>query len=198
MHGRQIKFLKGYYFFNNKIVYFRSMQKIALILCCFLVLSSCKSKKTAKSSTRKSHQTVSTYEGRSSTSEYSSKANAIVDYAETFQGVKYKYGGTTKKGMDCSGLVTTAFKKEAISLPRTTSQLAVTGDWIDVKEVQKGDLLFFATKKNSRNVNHVGIVTEARPGYVAFIHSSTSKGVMTSLLSEKYWYFAFVQARRIL
>ncbi|PNQ75234.1 NlpC/P60 family protein [Hanstruepera neustonica] len=172
------------------------MQKIALILCCLLVLSSCKSKKTAKSSTRKSHQTVSTYEGRSS--DYNNKVNAIVDYAETFEGVKYKYGGTTKKGMDCSGLVTTAYQKEAIALPRTTSQLAVTGDWVDVKEVQKGDLLFFATKKNSRNVNHVGIVTEARPGYVAFIHSTTSKGVITSLLSEKYWYFAFVQARRIL
>ena len=173
------------------------MRKLALIVCCFLILSSCKSKKTAQSATRKSHKTVSSYKAKAS-SENMVKVNAIIDYAETFEGVKYKYGGTTKKGMDCSGLVTTVFKKEAITLPRTTSQLAVTGDWVDVKEVQKGDLLFFATKKNSRNVNHVGLVTEARPGYVAFIHSTTSRGVITSLLSEKYWYFAFVQARRIL
>jgi cell wall-associated NlpC family hydrolase len=174
------------------------MQKIALILCCFLVFSSCKSKKTAQSSSRKSQHAISNSQGQSYTDTYNDKVNAIIDYAETFEGVKYKYGGTTKKGMDCSGLVTTAFQKESIALPRTTSQLAVTGDWVDVKEVQKGDLLFFATKKNSRKVNHVGLVTESRPGYVAFIHSTTSKGVITSLLSEKYWYFAFVQARRIL
>lgn len=153
---------------------------------------SCKSKKTATSSARKTNKTTTTY------SKSNPEADAIVDYAKTFDGVKYKYGGTTKKGMDCSGLVITAFQKEDISLPRTTSQLAVTGDWIDLKKVQKGDLLFFATKKNSRKVNHVGIVTNANPGFVEFIHSTTSKGVITSLLSEKYWYFAFVQARRIL
>jgi cell wall-associated NlpC family hydrolase len=100
--------------------------------------------------------------------------------------------------MDCSGLVTTAYNSENISLPRTTGDLAITGDWVDVKEVQKGDLLFFATKKNSRHINHVGLVTEVRPGFVEFIHSTTSSGVITSKLSDKYWYFAFVQARRIL
>lgn len=192
MQFRQVHFLKGYYFFNNKIVYFRSMRKLALIFCCLIFITSCKSKKTATSSARKTNKRTSDY------SKPNPKADAIIDYAKTFDGVKYKYGGTSKKGMDCSGLVTTAFQKEDISLPRTTSQLAVTGDWIDLKKVQKGDLLFFATKKNSRKVNHVGIVTSARPNYVEFIHSTTSRGVITSNLSEKYWYFAFVQARRIL
>ncbi len=83
-------------------------------------------------------------------------------------------------------------------MPRTTTTLATHGDWIDLKEVQEGDLLFFATSKNSRKVNHVGIVTTSRLGKVEFIHSSTSRGVMISDLSEKYWYFAFVQARRVL
>ena len=171
------------------------MRKIALIICCVLLVVSCKSKKTAKSNNRQSTETVSTKKIDKSASK---KADAIIDHAKTFDGVKYKYGGTTKKGMDCSGLVTIAYKKEDVLLPRTTSQLAVTGDWIDLKDVQKGDLLFFATKKNSRNINHVGLVTNARPDYVEFIHSTTSKGVITSLLSEKYWYFSFVQARRIL
>lgn len=168
------------------------MQKLALIICCLLLVTSCKSKKTAATSSKKPGKTNTAH------SAPNPKADAIIDYAKTFDGVKYKYGGTTKKGMDCSGLVITAFQKEDIALPRTTSQLAVTGDWVDLKEVQKGDLLFFATKKNSRKVNHVGIVTLARPNYVEFIHSSTSRGVITSKLSEKYWYFAFVQARRIL
>ena len=192
MQFKQVHFLKGYYFFNNKIVYFRGMRKLALIFCCLILISSCKSKKTAASSARKTNKTTSTH------SKSNAKADAIIDYAKTFNGVKYKYGGNSKKGMDCSGLVTTAFQKENIALPRTTSQLVVTGNWIDLKEVQKGDLLFFATKKNSRKVNHVGIVTNARSNYVEFIHSTTSRGVITSKLSEKYWYFAFVQARRIL
>ncbi len=123
---------------------------------------------------------------------------SIINNAQSYEGVRYKYGGTTKKGMDCSGLIYTAFQSEDISLPRSSSAMATHGDWIDVKEVREGDLLFFATKRNSRTVNHVGLVTSSRLGRVEFIHASTSKGVMTSLLSERYWYFAFVQARRLL
>ena len=103
-----------------------------------------------------------------------------------------------KRGMDCSGLIVTSFKSQNILLPRTTSELSTYGDWIDLKKVQKGDLLFFATRKNSRVINHVGIVTQANTGYVEFIHSTTSAGVITSKLSERYWYFAFVQARRVI
>ena len=125
-------------------------------------------------------------------------AAAVIQNAQDYEGVRYKYGGTTRKGMDCSGLVVTAFKAEAISLPRTTKDLASHGDWIDLKKVAEGDLLFFATKKNSRKVNHVGIVTSISNDTVEFIHSTTSKGVITSSLKEKYWYLAFVQARRVL
>ncbi|WP_008637294.1 C40 family peptidase [Bizionia argentinensis] len=151
-----------------------------------------------KSSKRTHKSAPATKKIGSNNGTYNTQVESIIDYAKTFDGVKYKYGGTTKKGMDCSGLIVTSFKKEAVQLPRTTSKLAVSGDWVDVKEVQKGDLLFFATSKNSRSVNHVGIVTESRTGFVEFIHASTSRGVMISELSERYWYFAFVQARRVL
>lgn len=171
------------------------MKKIALLLLLLITFSSCKSSKrvaTTKSKTEK-------IDSRSRKSDLnSSKADKVVDYALKFDGVKYKYGGTTKKGMDCSGLIVTSFNSENISLPRTTGDLSITGDWIDLKQVTKGDLLFFATQKNSRNVNHVGIVTKARNGNVEFIHASTSSGVIVSNLAEKYWYFAFVQARRVL
>jgi len=100
--------------------------------------------------------------------------------------------------MDCSGLIYTSFLEHDISLPRTTAALQGTGDWVDLKEVNVGDLVFFATKKNSRKVNHVGIVTNVRSDNVQFIHASTSRGVTVSSLIEKYWYFAFVQARRVL
>ena len=174
------------------------MQKITLIFLCFLCFSACKSTKSSQSASKKKPRTATVSKRNTSNTSEVAKINNVINYAKTFDGVKYKYGGTTKKGMDCSGLVMTAFKSENVLLPRTTGSLATTGDWVDIKEVQKGDLLFFATQKNSRNVNHVGLVTHTRSGYVEFIHSTTSRGVITSELSERYWYFAFVQARRIL
>ena len=175
------------------------MKNIALILLLLISLNSCKSSKGIV--TKKSKTTViETVESTPSIKnrETDSIANLIIDYAKQFNGVKYKYGGTTDKGMDCSGLVTTAFKSEDIYLPRTTQDLAKKGNLVDLKEVQKGDLLFFSTRKNNRKINHVGLVTEARFGYVEFIHASTSLGVIISNLAERYWYTAFVQARRIL
>jgi len=176
------------------------MRKIILFFLIISCLSACKSKKHVVTKKSKSSNTVNTTKTDKSSSEvnYPADAKKVVDNAKQFDGVRYKYGGTTKKGMDCSGLVYTSFKLENISLPRTTTDLSKTGNWVDIKEVQKGDLLFFATKKNSRTINHVGIVTNSRVGNVEFIHASTSKGVMVSNLAERYWYFAFVQARRVL
>ncbi|WP_040247543.1 C40 family peptidase [Psychroserpens mesophilus] len=173
------------------------MKNVILLFIICLSFGSCNSSKGIKTKTSKTtkatkKRTSNTYSAPSKTIE------SIIDYAQTFEGTRYKYGGTTKRGMDCSGLVVTAFQKENINLPRTTSALQSTGNWIDVKDVQEGDLLFFATKKNSRKVNHVGIVTKSRPGYVEFIHSTTSRGVITSNLSERYWYLAYVQARRVI
>ena len=173
------------------------MKKAILLLILCVSFGSCNSSKGVKTKKTKTTKT----EQRSNTSVSSSvpkKVKSIINYAKTFKGTKYKYGGTTKRGMDCSGLVVTSFQKENILLPRTTSALKSTGQWIDVKEVKEGDLLFFATKKNSRKVNHVGIVTKTRPGFVEFIHSTSSRGVITSNLSERYWYLAYVQARRVI
>lgn len=170
------------------------MKKIILLLIIVIGFTGCKSSKRVV--TKKSKTNNTRHSAPVTTS--SKEVKNIIDYAKTFEGTRYKYGGTTKRGMDCSGLVVTAFSKENIALPRTTADLSKRGEWIDVKEVKEGDLLFFATKKNSRKVNHVGIVTKSRPGYVEFIHSTTSRGVITSKLSERYWYLAYVQARRMM
>jgi probable lipoprotein NlpC len=169
------------------------MKRILPVLFLLLVASSCKSKKSYSSKKKQTH-TVKVNANTKPTEE----AEDIVKYAKTFDGTRYKYGGTTKRGMDCSGLIYTSFKKHDVNVPRTTTSLKSTGSWIDLKDVNVGDLIFFATNKNSRNVNHVGIVTNVRTGNVEFIHASSSKGVMVSSLAERYWYFAFVQARRVL
>jgi probable lipoprotein NlpC len=169
------------------------MNRLLPLLLLLMIISSCKSKKNYSSKTQPKRSLNVTADSKPG-----EEAMAIVDFAKTFDGTRYKYGGTTKRGMDCSGLIYTSFKAHDISLPRTTRDLSSTGDWVDLKEVTIGDLVFFATKKNSRKVNHVGIVTDVRPGHVEFIHASTSQGVIISSLAERYWYFAFVQARRIL
>lgn len=169
------------------------MRYLILLLIFCISFTSCKSKQTAKVATKKHKPSKK----RTKANTASPKIYDIIKHAESFKGTRYKYGGTTKRGMDCSGLVYISFQKVNISIPRTTKDLSKYGDWIDLKKVKKGDLLFFATKKNSRKVNHIGIVTSTKNG-IEFVHASTSKGVIVSSLSERYWYFAFVQARRFM
>lgn len=173
------------------------MKKIALLLSLSLCMFNCGTSKQVVTK-RKRTPRIATVSTPTVDKEVEKKIDKIIDHAKKYEGTRYKYGGTTKRGMDCSGLVSVAFLEEEIALPRTSSAMATTGDWVDVKEVKEGDLLFFATSKNSRRVNHVGLVTKTRPGHVEFIHSTTSAGVIVSNLAERYWYLAYVQARRVL
>lgn len=174
------------------------MKKIAILLFTIVLMSCGASKQKHRTSKTRTTKVKTRTPKPVITATTLNTAGVVIQNAEAYNGVKYKYGGVTKKGMDCSGLMQTAFNEAGIKIPRTTRDQSTYGDWIDLKTVKKGDLLFFATKKNSRNITHVGMVTEARVGYVKFIHASSSKGVIHSLLSERYWYLAFVQARRYL
>ncbi len=125
-------------------------------------------------------------------------ASNIISYAKRFEGTRYKYGGTTKRGMDCSGLIYVSFSEENIPMPRSSRELSKKGNRLYLKEVSPGDLLFFETNKNRKVINHVGLVVEVQDEDIYFIHSSTSRGVIISSLSENYWNNNFVMARRVL
>ncbi|MFI0430814.1 C40 family peptidase [Mariniflexile sp. HMF6888] len=127
-----------------------------------------------------------------------SKALDIIDYARQFSGVKYKFGGATRDGMDCSGLVFESFRAFDIILPRISRDMAKQGEKISLKNTQEGDLLFFRTMNRRNDISHVGLVVTTENGDIEFIHSTTSAGVIVSKLSESYWDKAFVEARRIL
>ena len=126
------------------------------------------------------------------------KVNKIVNHAKGFVGTRYKFGGTTRKGMDCSGLVYVSFKQENIALPRMSREMAKKGMRINLNQVEEGDLVFFRTNKNRKVINHVGLVVESKRGSVKFIHSTTSRGVIISSLDEGYWNEAFVEVRRVI
>lgn len=126
------------------------------------------------------------------------KAHKIVEFAREYEGTRYKYGGTDKRGMDCSGLVYISFLEEGIPLPRTSRDMSLLGQRLYLEEVSVGDLLFFETNKNRKVINHVGLVVEVNNNGIYFIHSSTSRGVIITSLSEAYWNNNFVMARRVI
>ena len=100
--------------------------------------------------------------------------------------------------MDCSGLVYVALKENAIQFPRVSYQMANEGRRVKLRQVRKGDLVFFRTKKSSKRINHVGLVVDVKGGEVRFIHATSSRGVIVSSLREGFWNHAFVKATRIL
>ncbi|MFO7701490.1 C40 family peptidase [Psychroflexus maritimus] len=125
-------------------------------------------------------------------------ATTVVNYSKQYLGTPYAWGGTSKKGIDCSGLVVNSFQQVEVYLPRTTKEQVKTGKRKGRKKLKKGDLVFFNTAKRGRKVNHVGIVTEVKGNDIKFIHASSSKGVMISSLKETYWRKNFKKARRVL
>jgi len=181
------------------------MLRKTIILLSLFALAACGpgKKKRTYSKTRTvsvEGSTEDTPRGRESKKEarMNEKAEAIISTAMTFSGTRYKYGGTTKKGMDCSGLVYVSLKENDIFFPRTSYQMALEGQKIGVEEVQKGDLLYFKTSKTGKRINHVGLVVEVDGDDIKFIHATTSRGVLVSSLREGYWNHAFVKAMRIL
>lgn len=122
----------------------------------------------------------------------SSKSDKIADAAMKMIGVPYKWGGTTVKGFDCSGMVWYVFDQNSISLPRTADVQYKMGKIAARDHLQKGDLVFFTTYEPGPS--HVGIYLEKGK----FIHVSSSRGVMVSNLSEEYWKVRYLGARHII
>ncbi len=146
---------------------------LLLLLTVTLFLTQCKSKKSVSGH----HNTV--------------KQKLEREYKK-YKGVRYRYGGTTSKGFDCSGYVQRVYNEVFnINLPRTTKAMMKTGKKISKKNLKTGDLVFFHP---TRKYYHVGIYM----GNGIFMHASTSKGVTKSRLDLPYWKHSYVTARRIL
>jgi len=171
------------------------MKKYILLLVFLIAFSGCKSRKRTKETNKKTIITLN----KNAKKGKDSKSSQIVNYSKQFLGTRYKWGGTTKRGMDCSGLVFESFKAHDIYLPRMTRDMSHKGRRIKLRETLKGDLLFFKTKKHKRGaINHVGLVVEIKNNAIYFIHSTTSKGVIITSLNENYWKNAFIEVRRVL
>lgn len=121
----------------------------------------------------------------------------LIKIASDNIGTRYRSGGTSKAGFDCSGLICTTFGAFDIKLPRSSFEQAGYGTRINTEDAQKGDLIFFKTN-GRRQINHVGMVVEVSEGEIKFIHSSVQKGVIISSTKEKYYERSFSQVNRVL
>lgn len=123
--------------------------------------------------------------------------NQLIQEASDKIGTRYRSGGTTTAGFDCSGLMCSTFGAFDIKLPRSSIEQSSIGEKIEGGNAQKGDLIFFKTNGRSR-INHVGMVVEVMEGEIKFIHSSTHSGVIISSTKEPYYQRNFAQVNRVL
>lgn len=117
----------------------------------------------------------------------------IVQTARQFIGVPYLWGGASADtGFDCSGLTMTVYQLNGLDLPRHSASQYDAGETIDRRHLQKGDLIFFATRGRGK-VSHVGLYI----GSDRFLHApSKGKTIRIEFLSEKYYADRYVGAKK--
>lgn len=117
--------------------------------------------------------------------------NALLEHVDEWYGTRYRYGGTTKSGIDCSAFVQTIYLSAfAISLPRTARDQYRNARIISATEIKTGDLVFFNT---TGGISHVGIYLQNNK----FVHASTSQGVTISDMFDPYYLKRFIGIGRI-
>jgi cell wall-associated NlpC family hydrolase len=131
------------------------------------------------------------------TMENMSKADFLIAKASQHIGTRYRSGGTTPGGFDCSGLMIATFQEIEMKLPRTSREQSNYGEPVDRSQAQKGDLIFFTTNGRG-SINHVGMITEIVGDEIKFIHSSIQAGVIISSTKEPYYATRFVKINRVL
>ncbi|MCU7494544.1 MAG: C40 family peptidase [Ignavibacteria bacterium] len=132
-------------------------------------------------------------------------AENMIKTGKTLMGIPYLWGGTSVKGLDCSGFTKTIYYLNGVILPRDASQQVYSGDPVDTKDsfdnLKPGDLLFFGTKATAttkEKATHVAMYI----GNGEYIHSSGRVRINSLDMSKKNFnshrYDTFLRARRIL
>lgn len=112
---------------------------------------------------------------------------------DAYLGTPYRWGGMSKEGVDCSGLVCLVFRElYNITLPRSAVDMADLGSAVQPEETRAGDLVFFRWGFFG-SVDHVGICT----GGGRFVHASSKHGVIESGLNDEYYRSHLIAARRL-
>ncbi len=117
--------------------------------------------------------------------------NRLLEHVDEWYGTRYRYGGTTKSGVDCSAFVQAVYLSAfAVSLPRTARDQYRNSRIVSATEMKTGDLVFFNT---TGGISHVGIYLQNNK----FIHASASQGVTVSDMFDPYYLKRFIGIGRI-
>ena len=120
-----------------------------------------------------------------------SRGDALANFALSLRGARYRYGGATRDGFDCSGLVFYAHRQFGLAVPRTSREQSEQAERVKPRKLKPGDLVFF--KVDSRKVNHVGIYIGKRN----FIHApGAGKPVTINSLDDEFYEQTFTSAGR--
>lgn len=124
--------------------------------------------------------------------------NDVISFAKQHLSIRYRSGGTTRKGFDCSGFTRFCYSHFGIALPHSSAAQGNVGHSVDKEEAQPGDLILFKghSAKGSR-IGHVGMITEVIGDQIKFIHSAWNGGVRYDYLRADYYQRRFVDIRRV-
>lgn len=156
------------------------------------------SRSSKKSKTERTRSTVSNPRTKKTTKSNSySQRSKIVSTAKKYIGKSYVYGGKKPStGFDCSGFTSHVFKNNGINITGPSHFQAQKGKRKSIKELQKGDLVFFG--KNNK-VSHVAIVADTQRNKLKVIHSTSSRGVVIDDISTSdYWMKRYLFGRDVL
>ncbi|GHT17315.1 hypothetical protein FACS189429_1120 [Bacteroidia bacterium] len=130
---------------------------------------------------------------------YSLFSDSIINFGKNYLNTRYRSGGMSEWGFDCSGFTSFVYNNFGYKLPRSSTGQAEKFLGIDKKALQRGDLVFFnGRRRNGSRVGHVGIVTDVNTdGSFNFIHASVARGVIVSHSDENYYRQRYVGAGRV-
>lgn len=122
----------------------------------------------------------------------------VISFAHKHLAIRYRSGGTTTRGFDCSGFTRFCFDQFGISLPHSSAAQGTVGQAVDKDDAQPGDLILFKGHSASGSrIGHVGLITEVVGNRIKFIHSAWSGGVRYDYLQADYYQRRFMGIRRV-
>ena len=128
-------------------------------------------------------------------------ANNIIKTGMKYLGTPYQFGAPSFqiKTFDCSSFVQYVYGLHGVTLPRTSRQQALTGQQVSIKEMKRGDLLFFTTPKRKKNtgvqrIGHVAIYI----GNNKMLHTSRKENKVSIANLDPYWRNVLLGVRRVI
>lgn len=120
--------------------------------------------------------------------EEDSEVGQILSYGHKFMGTRYRFGGTTPAGFDCSGFTSYIFGKYGISLSHSSGAQYSETERLGISEIRPGDLVFFEGRSHNGRVGHVAVIETVDGESFTMLHATVAKGVTLDTYPDGGYY----------